>query len=336
MRILPFKFFLLVLALLYHTALLAKPTLEPLPEPSGQQTRATPEELQNSLKLFLEKDYTNAEKALTRKLHSLRSSEKDFAFELLGKIALEQEQFEKAEEMFRKSLRFRARNSDVLSYLGIAQFQNSKPEEALRSLEEAIWFNQYFTFSPAESYHRLSLIYQSLGNEEEALKSLQNALSQGASHEQSLIPLADLLLKSGKRDEALALFAKKKSKLEEEDPSIQIAYARTLLTNPDRKHEKKPLANIGNLLEALKEKELTEQQHQQVDVLSVRSYLTIGKFDEAEQRLGELLQQRPNDAYLLRLKDQLDIERSSKAALEEEKDENGVKVQSADVEEGKS
>ncbi len=284
---------------------------------SATQVRPIPTQLVAGNQLFVDGNFLEAEKKISRSLKQLRDSEKDFAFELLGRISLELKQYQKAERFLLKSLSYRARNSDALSYLGIAQFQNGKSELAIRSLHEAIWFQRYHSFSAAETYHRLSLIHKELGQDEEALASLQNALKQGAPSEQSLVPLTDLLLQSGKREEALALFAKKKSTIDTAEPVVQIAYAKALLTNPDRKREKKTLSSVDELLEKLTaQSDLGTEEKQQVEVLSIRSRLANGKLKQAAAQLDTALSQRPSDAYLLRLKDQLDIERSSEEALE--------------------
>lgn len=154
-------------------------------------------------------DLESAEKQLIQ-VTSLDESFLD-ANNKLGIIYLKQEQFGKAEAIF-KQLVSAAENAVYLSNLGRAQYEQNKLKEALESYLQSIQIDS----SRPGRYMSAGQIYRRLDDKEKALEMYKKALELDESNIEYLLTVADFLIED-KRFTQAQFYLEKVLKLQPEN-----------------------------------------------------------------------------------------------------------------------
>ncbi len=106
----------------------------------------------------------------------------------LGRLYINQQEYAKASEQFSRASSLSTENPDYLIFLGHAQRENGKAEEALTSLKKGL------EKAPGsiEGLYQLALTQKKLSQTDEAINSLETVLKNDPNHLDSMIILGEL------------------------------------------------------------------------------------------------------------------------------------------------
>ena len=279
---------------------------------SQEKLKKLPDALQSAFAAYSQQDFPRVVRILDKKISSMKPVYRDFAFFLLGSSLKEMREFGKAENVLQRSLYFRARNSDALHVMAIAQYQLGKKELAITNLNEAIWFNKYQFYSPGQSHLQLAIIDLGSDNPQLAEERLRKAVSASGAPSEATSSLTDLLLKDGRREEALQLYNLKTIDWSAKPPTLLLSYARARLLSPDRELERDDIETTSSELEKLlAQEDLASSYRDRAETLYIRSLIELGERSSARSALQKAMKARPSDGYLKRLEQQIRLEENA-------------------------
>ena len=112
-------------------------------------------------------------------------------------------QLEKAEEIYKRVLQNNPSQSDAQYLIGVIALQKNNTEKAIELFEKAILINPraYYYYDCAQAYNKL-------GNKESAISSYQQAIALKDDYLEANNNIGDILREIGRHDEAIQYFKK--------------------------------------------------------------------------------------------------------------------------------
>lgn len=100
-----------------------------------------------------------------------------------------------------KTKYYQPKEGELYYYMGLAQKELGKMEEAYRNFAQSTWYYEWFS----SGYYQLALIESSKGNTEKALEYIGNAYSTNNLDSRIILLYSALLRKSGQKEKAMQL-----------------------------------------------------------------------------------------------------------------------------------
>jgi len=122
------------------------------------------------------------------------------ALQLLGAIALQFKQYDRAIELLNSALKIHKKNASVYNNLAIALLELDRFEEALTSLEKAIKLQKDFS----DAYLNLGIVKQKLNLTDEALLNYKKAIELNPNSAKAFSNIGNLLKELGDLEDALS------------------------------------------------------------------------------------------------------------------------------------
>ncbi len=321
------------------------------PSSSASPTPYTPPTLLKATQALTKEEYDRVITATQKALKKIDERYYDQAYTLLGKAQYHKHSYDDAYRSLNTSLHYRARNSDVLHYLGLIYKERKEYEQAILTFKEAIWFNDFTSISPGASYAQLSSIYLAKGEPEKAKEYLQIAQKTSPADTSSAMSLARYYVSDGMHLEATQLLVplmKSKDVDAQEKVEITLLHARYVLTAPHGTFDKTVIRGVQKELLALTtspakiteeaennedESEEDEQQETEVNIdeydrekLLALSYVQLAEYSAAQKSLNRARELRSNaqdDDELLLIERQLKVAEEADPDYSSEEDSDG-------------
>ncbi len=186
--------------------------------------------------------------------------------------------YSKAVEALKKAIEINPKNPSPHLTLSIIYTSNNHPQEAIETLQRFLKVKGRDKLEDTEVYKILASSYQLLGNNKEAKKFYQKALTQEPSSLQVHYSLGKLYLEEKKYQKAIEEFEKE----------IEVTLSNPKILKFELKHIPSFLGSILNLKEALKKRGLKEEQIKKNEILK-KAYEAVNLSDsEIEKELKSL------------------------------------------------
>lgn len=212
-------------------------------------------------------------------------------------------------QLLDQSLALRSSNSD---FLFVQAQLTANPERRLDALTQSIWFNRFVAIEPNQVQLQRAKTMLELGLNSQALNILVSLIAAEPSFIEASLILSELHLKAGRKAEALSVLRAAYT-IERDDSRLQLSLARTLLTGASRS------ADASMINEALSIAEIMARSAGErdpvVSAVYARALIESGMSAKADKIISSALTQGPNDAELLRLRKQLELEMGSSKAV---------------------
>lgn len=217
----------------------------------------------------------------------------------------------------RRSLALRGSSSDVLAELGGCLGELGEREQAVRILQEALWFGKFTRYAPWQLYLQIGALYEQDEDSEKAEEAYRQAQALGAGSP-SLLKVAEIRFVKGDKRQAVDLL-RNAYKKDPENPAVREKLASYLLVNVNRSIDKKDIADALELSEGImKNKSDAEQYADPAFPVYLRALLASGRIEEADRKLADALQAHPENVEYQRLSQQMSFERKAAVSTEKE------------------
>lgn len=238
---------------------------------------------------------------------------------LRGMNYLALNQTEEAIESLGKSLKLRRSSSDTLYYQAIGLLKSGDKELAIKTLEEAIWFNRFNLVAQGAATFELAKLFQGAGQVDKAETYYRQA-SQGQDlRTQDTLFLSSQLLKRGNKSQAVSML-REQLKKDPDNKDLQHGLAATLLVNADWLVDRSDIKESRSLLDSLMPSDKPEEQvNSPYFPTYIRSLLSTKQVAKAKDAMDKAIVRQPNNPVMIDLMKQVEIESSGEQYKLEQK-----------------
>ncbi len=215
-----------------------------------------------------------------------------------------------AASSFEQALKLRPSNSDTLFLLALAQESSNKPDQAVQTLDESLWFSKHSLIPAAEVLTEKARLLVSRGEFAKAQPIAAQALAAVPQSVRARCVASAAAAGLGNRGDSIRILRETPAPMNTSE-EIRFALARALLLGSNRSLNQSEIEEARGILSTLNSTETSSLEPKQVAQEYIRSLIAVGKVDSASVELQRAMKLYPADSDLAALERQLDIEKSA-------------------------